>query len=164
MKICFKCHVSKPLSDFYKHPQMGDGHLNKCKDCTKKDTKERTDWLWANDPEWVEKELARQRLKERNRRELGIAHQATPEEELFRTRKYRRENPDKNRAHSAVNFAIKSGRLQKLPCAVCGSDNTHGHHDDYSKPLDVLWLCPKHHFERHVLLRQQARKAKQLLK
>jgi hypothetical protein len=37
MKICFKCNINKPLGDYYKHAQTKDGHLNKCKECTKKD-------------------------------------------------------------------------------------------------------------------------------
>lgn len=61
-KICFKCNIEKPLSEYYKHKQMGDGHLNKCKTCTKKDVKLQTD-INASTPEGLEKERARHRDK-----------------------------------------------------------------------------------------------------
>ena len=38
-KICFKCNVEKSLNEFYKHPAMPDGHVNKCIECNKKDSK-----------------------------------------------------------------------------------------------------------------------------
>jgi len=61
-KICFKCNEDKPLSEYYKHSRMADGHLNKCKICTKKDTKERTE-INTSTPEGLEKERARHRDK-----------------------------------------------------------------------------------------------------
>lgn len=63
-KVCFKCGRELPLSEFYRHPQMGDGHLNKCKDCTKKDVHERSMRL-ATDESFREKERARGREKYR---------------------------------------------------------------------------------------------------
>jgi len=63
-KTCFKCGERMPIALFYRHPRMADGHLGKCKKCTRKDTKTRTDVL-KNDPEWAAKEAERQRKKSR---------------------------------------------------------------------------------------------------
>jgi len=68
MKTCIICNTEKPLEEFYKHSQMTDGHLNKCKDCCKIQADERFKRLLKN-PEWKEKErirnLERSKLKER---------------------------------------------------------------------------------------------------
>lgn len=61
-KVCFKCGEEKPLSEFYKHPKMADGHLNKCKECTKKDAGKNYERN-SQDEGWMEKERARGREK-----------------------------------------------------------------------------------------------------
>jgi hypothetical protein len=71
--------------------------------------------------------------------------------ENYRYTKLRRERyPDKCRAGEKVLGAIKTGKLKRQPCEVCGStENIHGHHDDYEKPLEVRWLCARHHRIEH---------------
>jgi hypothetical protein len=63
-KVCFKCGENQVLSQYYKHPQMGDGRLNKCKTCTKKDVKQQTE-INTSTPEGLEKERQRHRDKYR---------------------------------------------------------------------------------------------------
>lgn len=65
------------------------------------------------------------------------------------------------RTHTAVKRAIAAGLLERRPCEainyrerVCGRTPTHGHHEDYARPLDVVWLCGYHHKSRHAELKQ----------
>ncbi len=131
MKECFKCGETKPLDEFYKHPQMADGHLNKCKKCNRRDVR-----------------LHRQDKIEKYRaydRERGARMDAS------RLRSYRARCPEKAKAHRAVAYRLRTGDLSRPEsCERCGSDfHIHAHHDDYSKPLDIMWLCASCHKQRH---------------
>lgn len=57
-------------------------------------------------------------------------------------------DPLKVRARNKVRDFIFRGKMQRMPCEVCGK-TAQAHHEDYSKPLEVKWLCPKHHAELH---------------
>ena len=113
---------------------MADGHLGKCKECTRADVS-------ANRAKRIDKYRA-----------YDVARAKTPKRQKLAMRvmrEYRRGNPERYTANTAVNNAIRDGRLVKQPCEVCGRLDVHGHHDDYTKPLEVRWLCPVHHKEHH---------------
>lgn len=62
---------------------------------------------------------------------------------------WRRANLPKYRAHLAVHKAVVSGQLQKQCCEVCGAETVDAHHDRYEEPLNVRWLCRRHHVKLH---------------
>ncbi|AXG67739.1 hypothetical protein [Ralstonia phage GP4] len=139
MKTCFKCGVAKPLTDFYRHQGMADGHLSKCKECAKRDARQHReaniDRIRAYD---------RERGKELHRREQNRRVSA----------EWRLANPEWRAAQVAVGNAVRDGRLVPWPvCAVpdcCAKPEAH--HPDYSRPLDVVWLCHPHHKQAHALV------------
>jgi hypothetical protein len=159
MKICFKCKKELPISEFYSHPMMADGHLNKCKNCTRSDTRSR-ELQKLKDPKWVELELERHRKKAAKYRASGTAWVPTKKQKKAISLRYKEKYPQKNYARIALNNAVRDGKVIKQPCEICGSTDSEGHHDDYMRPLNVRWLCPKHHAERHVELRRIARALK----
>lgn len=134
-KICTSCFVEKDLeAEFYKHAAMADGFLNKCKECVKsRVTKHR------------EANLTRIREYDRNRFQKSLKRKR---QNRANTIKFRTEYPEKYAAQTAVGNAIRDGKLKRQPCRECGK-KAHAHHEDYSKPLDVIWLCPAHHAEVH---------------
>ena len=62
---------------------------------------------------------------------------------------HRENNPEKYKAGYTLRNAVKAGKIKRGKCEVCGQEKAHGHHKDYSKPLDVRWFCIKHHAEFH---------------
>ena len=71
-KVCFKCGSLLPIDEFYKHPQMGDGHLGKCKTCNKKDVQENYRKRKAQYAEYE-----RRRFQDPDRKEKIRGYQAT---------------------------------------------------------------------------------------
>ena len=67
-------------------------------------------------------------------------------------KEWQKKHPEACRAKRMLNNAIKRGDIKRQPCVVCGKEKGHGHHEDYSKPLEVLWLCPEHHKAIHYNL------------
>ena len=126
MKACFKCGEEKPLAEYYAHKQMADGHLNKCKSCTKSDVKHNRDL-----------NIEHYRAYDRAR-----GSRQPPEYQ----REQRRKHPEKFRARRFVSRKLTSPGV----CSLCGSTHRiEAHHHDYSKPLEVEWLCSACHKQVH---------------
>lgn len=65
-------------------------------------------------------------------------------------KKWRENNPEKTKAQRIVFMAVRNKSLKKQPCKICGQIKAECHHEDYSKPLEVIWLCKKHHMEMDI--------------
>jgi hypothetical protein len=111
---------------------MADGLLSVCKECHKANVRRHR----RESPRPREYDRERAKLPARRKHMSAVAA------------KWRRDNPVGDRAHNAVNNAIRDGKLAKgSRCSIRGCKRTdlHAHHKDYSKPLDVTWLCALHH-------------------
>lgn len=155
-KTCFKCSTKKPTTEFYKHRAMGDGYMGKCKECTKRDVRENRN---ANIEEWREYDRERASLPHRVAQRKEIAERWKRDPQLKKRRKelsksWQERNTIKRAAHIITGNAIRDGKLLRQSCEVCGDKRSEAHHDDYTRPLNVKWLCKLHHTARHVELRE----------
>jgi hypothetical protein len=132
MKVCIKCGLEKPLEEYYRHPRMKSGSLNKCKACCRADSR-------ANRESNREKHVEYDRLRFKSPARKKVVKAAQ--------KRLRERHPEKSFAWNAVSNAVRDGRLARKPCEVCGDPKAQAHHDDYAKPLEVRWLCFRHHRE-----------------
>lgn len=133
-KRCFKCGLVKSSLEFYRHPQMADGFLGKCKSCTKLDV-------------MVHRDSNLEAVRRYDRERSSLPHRRA--DRVARFKRKALEEPLKYSARVAVSNAVRDGRLLRVPCEVCGAVNSEAHHEDYSKPLEVVWLCKLHHEIAH---------------
>jgi hypothetical protein len=123
-KTCRQCLTWKPLEEFYLHPQMADGHLNKCKQCVK--------------------------IRVGEHRELNLERIRAYDRSRGRRRAISGYPKKQKNAATRVGRAILKGLMKRKPCVICGNVKSEGHHQDYDKPYDVVWLCPEHHRRLHA--------------
>ena len=143
MKICRKCGKELPLTDFYTHKRMADGHLNICKDCVKTRV---TKYRYENLDKVHEYDKTRSQSNKRKNLRAKIT-------------KKRRKEVGYQKAHSQLERNVKNGKIIKpKTCQCCGKETKlEAHHMDYSRELDVIWLCAKCHSKVHVELRRAER-------
>jgi hypothetical protein len=115
------------MEDFYRHSAMSDGHLGKCKDCTKLDMRIDRD--------------TKPRVREYDRERAKLPHRIANAVRI--TRAWRLKHKDRVRAH---NMAANAKLTAPALCEGCGlPKKLEKHHPDYSKPLLVVWFCKPCH-------------------
>lgn len=129
-KTCTACGEGKPMDEFWRYRKTPDGHQSWCKECQKA-------YRRAN-PE------ARRKWDQRGRRRNPNTHRC-------HNARWVRRNREKKRAQGLVRTELRAGRLQRpSACSECGvATSVDAHHDDYSKPYEITWLCRACHVARH---------------
>lgn len=134
-KVCSHCRKVFPIENFYNNKRLADGKDLYCKSC-RNETK--------------------RKYETKYRDTLALYYRTWRESTKGGYNKYRAKwnakNPLKMKAHKMVANALRDGRLYKLPCETCGKERVDAHHDDYSAPLVVKWLCRIHHKARHKVM------------
>ena len=133
---CGTCKKFKPYEDFYKNKRTILGITSECKKChCEESMKTRNVDL----------------KRESNQRYMEHARKEDPKKFRERDRERKREKDEKYYARKALNNAVKRGDIVKPNCCESCGKNTRvtAHHEDYTKPLDVKWLCYKCHGKIH---------------
>lgn len=153
-QTCSKCAETKLAAEFYRDAKMRSGLNSHCKACRRAASSQ---YFNENKEACLEKMRLRHRqggTPKRTKQSPSRARDARAEYQ----RQYRAQHGERSRARKAVLTAIANGTLTPKPCERCGfALGVQAHHEDYSKPLDVVWLCVKCHGLRHREINDERR-------
>jgi hypothetical protein len=144
-KKCARCGETKTLGQFHKNKAAKDGHCEVCKICAIARTRQ---W-YAENPERVRRWHLENPERLREHRKTWL--KKNPEFRSQANKRYRTKHPQKIKAHMVLNYAVTSGKIiRPETCISCGAGGRiEGHHPDYSKPLEVIWVCVPCHKKIH---------------
>lgn len=132
-KTCSRCNETKPLEDYPRSAGYTHGNRGQCRSC-------------LNEIARIYRRKNTERKREINRR----WRESHREQDRERLRRWRSENELKQWAQNLVKRAVNQGRLRQRACLMCESVETVAHHPDYLRPLEVVWLCERHHKQVHA--------------
>jgi len=141
MKICTSCGVPQEEIFFGKKSANNDGLCYMCKDCTR---------IYNHKRYLKNRDEILDRSSKYNREHKDTIKKPSKEKAYKAYKKWYLANKEKKSAHAKLAYAVKHGKLLKQSCSVCKDPKSEAHHVDYSKPLEVIWLCKKHHGELHT--------------
>ncbi|HCX24534.1 MAG TPA: hypothetical protein DHN29_21635 [Cytophagales bacterium] len=150
MKVCIRCNETKSFTEFYKNRTSNDGYQNWCKQClnafNQKYRREHREKRLMGVRKYNESE------KGKAARSRYVVSEKRRCSQRLCSNNYKLKYPERRKANKAVERAILTGKLIRLPCEVCKYEPAEAHHDDYSKSLDVRWLCTMHHKKHHCVV------------
>lgn len=141
-KKCSKCKEIKPVAEFSRNKKYASGYISQCRLCVSK---------WFTEEYYPKNNTGINARTKEYRQEHRVA---------INQNTYAKQDPGKQKARRAVNNALAAGKITKpTECPSCGNSGyrIEGHHKDYSKALEVDWMCMKCHAKLHRELRATAR-------
>jgi ribosomal protein S27AE len=148
IKQCRICKEIKNFDFFSKDSRSRDRKHSECKKCASERHKLDKEanpqkqiikwWNYSIKNEEKLREKSREYRKNSNGKEVSYRAQ------------YRIDFAPKVMAKSKISSLLSKGVIVRKPCEICGAEKVDAHHDDYAKPLDVRWLCRRHHSTWHA--------------
>ena len=149
IKFCIKCQSDKTPNSFYRDRSTKDGLSTYCKNCRSIDQKKHynknKELYKQKSQEYYQKN--KEKIKKRN----SDWRKNNPEKHQIQTETYRQKYPERRVGYNKTMYDVRSGKIDRPDkCSFCGKECVpEGHHKDYNRPTELIWLCVQCHTNIH---------------